>query len=152
MKLSPNLKKEILRIAIGVILCCIAANAIYLGIVFGFHLKYDRTITFGSILGSAYAIFNFYLQAKSVQKAIDAGDQGAILLRKSYSLRMLGIIALLVISFVLKKYVNILAVAVCLLFPRITIFFMQLFGMYKPEQLDHADKSEEEKEVPEDNG
>lgn len=143
MKLSPNLKKDILHIAIGVILCCIAANAIYLGIVFGFHLKFDPKITLGSLLGTAYAIFNFYLQARSVQKAIDAGDQGAILLRKSYSLRMLGIVALLVLCFVFRNYVNTLAVAVCLLFPRITIFFMQLFGFYKPEQLDQEKEAED---------
>lgn len=156
MKLASNIKKQVLHIALGVIACCAAANAIYSGIVFGFHFPYDRSITFGSLLGSAYAIFNFYLQGRSVQMAIQAGDQGTILLRKSYSLRMLGIVGLLVVSFVLKDYVNPLAVAVCLLFPRITIFFMQLFGFYKPETLDkeapEQQKISEQQEVSEDNG
>lgn len=153
MKLAPNIKKEILHIAIGVICCCLAANGIYLGIVFGFRFSFDRTIPLGSIVGSAYAIFNFYLQARSVQAAINAGDQGAVLLRKSYSFRMLRILALIVISFLLRSYINPLAVAFCLLFPRITIFVMQIFGMYKPEKLEQSKKeTSDEKEVSEDNG
>ena len=137
MKLQPVLKKEIRRIALGVCLCLLVMNGVYFAI---WHKQYDFTVLWGSILGSIYAIGNFVYQAFSVQRAIHAGQSGAALLRKSYALRMLGIVALLVLAYVIPCF-HVLATAIPLLFPRITIFVMQLFGLYNPDALTEKEET-----------
>lgn len=126
MKLPKDVRKILLLIALGVLCFCGIMTGVYFAIG-----KWSLKVLFGTILGGCYAIFNFYWQARSVQKAMNSGDLAGRMLRSSYSLRMLGIVAMIVIAAVVPQ-IDPLAACIPLLFPRFTIFVMQITGFYKP--------------------
>lgn len=129
MKLDSAARKTLLQIAVGVIAFCAVMTGVYFAIG-----KWTVAVLLGTILGGGYAIFNLYLQARSVQKAMNSGDLAGRVLRSSYSLRMLGIVAMLVVAAVIPQ-IDVLAACIPLLFPRFTIFVMQITGQYRPNEI-----------------
>jgi hypothetical protein len=128
MKLQAASKKELIHISIGVAAFSVVMNAVYL--LLG---KWSLPILWSTLLGGGYAVLNFFFIACSAQRALDSGDRAGVIMRRTYTLRMLGIVAVLILSFLLKPTFNMLATAIPLLFPRLTILVMQLLGFYKPE-------------------
>ena len=86
----------------------------------------------GGLLGSAYAIFNFFMLGMTLQKAASMTDQqmAHMKVRSSYSTRMIGMLILAVVAFALP-FVEGISCLIALLFPRATIFALQVTGQIK---------------------
>lgn len=128
MKLAPSIKKETGHITLGVL----AGDAVMLA-VFALLKRLDTTVWLGTLLGSAGAIGNFLLMALNLQKAMNDADRAKFLVQKSYTLRMLGMVAVMIVGFVAPCF-HIVAVVIPFLLPSITIKMMQLLGMYRSEE------------------
>lgn len=128
MKLAPSIKKETGHITLGVL----AGDAVMLA-VFALLKRLDTTVWLGTLLGSAGAIGNFLLMALNLQKAMNNADRAKFLVQKSYTLRMLGMVAVMIVGFVAPCF-HIVAVVIPFLLPSITIKMMQLLGMYRSEE------------------
>ncbi|NCC07133.1 MAG: ATP synthase subunit I [Clostridia bacterium] len=138
MKLQPAVKKELFHITIGTV----ALGAV-LNLVFFFIGKWDMPVLYGSLMGCAWAIINFLLLGISVQLATAEASESRskLKLQLSYSLRMLGTIAIVVLGVKLSCF-SWIATVIPLLFPRLTIAVMQIMGMYKPDKSKDGEKKE----------
>lgn len=126
MKLAPSIKKETGHIAVGVL----AGDAIML-VVFALLKKMDYTVLLGALLGSAASIGNFLLMGVHLQRAMSEPERAKLLVHKSYTMRMLGIVAVMIVGFLAPCF-QIVAVVVPFLLPSVTIKLMQLTGRYQP--------------------
>ena len=86
---------------------------------------------YGVIGGRVVALFNFLYLGRSVQAALSMGEKGPLYMRRTYNIRVLIHAAWVVLCFKLPM-INAIAGVLALFFPRITIFGMQMAGMYKP--------------------
>lgn len=129
MKLQKAVRTETLHIAAGTA----ALGAVMLA-VFAVCGRFGLPVVFGALLGCCWAVLNFLLLGITVQKAASEPQARAkSWMQFSYSLRMLGSAIIMILGFTLP-WLNAVAVAVPLLFPRVTILIMQLTGRYKPEK------------------
>lgn len=89
--------------------------------------RFDEKVVFGALLGSIFAVLNFFLLGITIQKATKIENEGKAksMIQFSYSLRMLATLGIGLIGFMVPVF-NWVAVICPLLFPRITIFFMNL--------------------------
>ena len=80
--------------------------------------QWDITVLLGNLLGAATAIFNFFLMALTVQKALASGDKDYANKRTqlSRSMRMLLMLVVCVIGHLAPCF-NLFAVAIPLAFP-----------------------------------
>ena len=126
-KPQQGIVKETKRIAIGTIIMLIVILVIYA--VLG---RFTIGVLLGGLLGSAYAIFNFFMLGMTLQKAASMTDQqmAHMKVRSSYSTRMVGMLVLAVLAFALP-FVEGIPCLIALLFPRATILALQLTGQIK---------------------
>ena len=126
-KPQQSIVKETKRIAVGTVIMLIVMLAIYA--VLG---KFTVGVLLGGLLGSAYAIFNFFMLGMTLQKAASMTDQqmAHMKVRSSYSTRMIGMLILAVVAFALP-FVEGIPCLIALLFPRATIFALQVTGQIK---------------------
>ena len=128
MKIDSTVRKETGHVAVGVLL----GDAIMVA-VFALIGKLDWTVIFGALLGSAAAIGNFFVMGISLQKAMADPDSAKAMVQKSYTLRMLGMVAVMIIGFVTPCFHKV-AVVIPFLMPGATIHAMRLFGLYRPQE------------------
>lgn len=128
MKIQQATKRETLHIALGTL--CFSA---VMDLVFFLLGRWDASVLWGTLMGGLWAVVNFLLLGLTVQKMAADPDEkrGKLTLRLSYSLRMLLTLLVAVLAIKLPG-VNWVAAVIPLFFPRLTIFAMQLLGMYKP--------------------
>ena len=126
-KPQQSIVKETKRIAVGTVIMLVVMLAVYA--VLG---KFTVGVLLGGLLGSAYAIFNFFLSGMTLQKAASMTDQqmAHMKVRSSYSTRMIGMLILAVVAFALP-FVEGIPCLIALLFPRATIFVLQVTGQIK---------------------
>ena len=126
-KPQQRIVKETKRIAVGTVIMLVVMLAVYA--VLG---KFTVGVLLGGLLGSAYAIFNFFLLGMTLQKAASMTDQqmAHMKVRSSYSTRMIGMLILAVVAFALP-FVEGIPCLIALLFPRATIFVLQVTGQIK---------------------
>ena len=126
-KPQQSIVKETKRIAVGTIIMLVVMLAVYA--VLG---KFTVGVLLGGLLGSAYAIFNFFMLGMTLQKAASMTDQqmAHMKVRSSYSTRMIGMLILAVVAFALP-FVEGIPCLIALLFPRATIFALQVTGQIK---------------------
>ena len=139
MKVQDAVKKETMHIAVGTLLL----TAVML-LVFFVMGRLDQPVVLGALLGSSFAILNFFLLGLSVQKSVssDNATRGKLVMTLSYSLRMLAMMGVVVAGLSLP-YFSWVTVVLPQLFPRLTIAGMQLLGMYKPEKKGEDEETEE---------
>lgn len=125
-KPQQGIVKETKRIAVGTVIMLIVMLVIYA--VLG---KFTVGVLLGGLLGSAYAIFNFFMLGMTLQKAASMTDQqmAHMKVRSSYSTRMVGMLVLAVLAFALP--LEGIPCLIALLFPRATILVLQLTGQIK---------------------
>lgn len=128
MKLSPAIIKETKHITIGVLLGDVLMIA-----VFALLKKLDYTVFLGALLGTAAAILNFFAMGVRAQKAMADPDRAAMIIRRSYTVRMLFMVAVMAVG-VAAPCFHVVAVVLPYLFPSITIKMMHVLGMFKPEE------------------
>ena len=133
MKLQPESKKELTRIACGTAICTAALWVAFAALHLVGWVKFDYTVVLGSLIGAAVAIGNFAGICLVVQKIIDEQDEKRrkAQLQASYNIRML-IQAVWVIVAIGAPCFQPFAGILPLLFPRITIYYLQITGKYKP--------------------
>lgn len=126
-KPQQSIVKETKRIGVGTVIMLVVMLAVYA--VLG---KFTVGVLLGGLLGSAYAIFNFFLLGMTLQKAASMTDQqmAHMKVRSSYSTRMIGMLILAVVAFALP-FVEGSPCLIALLFPRATIFVLQVTGQIK---------------------
>lgn len=133
MKLQPESKKELTRIACGTAICTAALWVVFAALHLVGWVKFDYTVVLGSLMGAAVAIGNFADICFMVQKIIDEKDEKRrkAKMQLSYNRRMLAQ-ALWVVTAIASPIFQPFASALPLLFPRVTIYYLQITGKYKP--------------------
>ena len=133
MKLQPESKKELLRIAGGTAVCTAAMWVVFAALHLVGWVRFDYTVVLGSILGALVAVGNFAGICFVVQKIIDEPDENRrkAKLQVSHNSRML-MQALWVIVAIAAPCFQPFASVLPLFFPRITIYYLQITGKYKP--------------------
>ena len=110
MKLQPASKKEVTRIAIGTSAFSVIMIAVMAFLSWGGIGKFDYTIFTGAIGGAIVAIVNFAMMCLTIQNG-----------------RLLFQAAWIVVAFMVS-HINVFAAAIPLLFPTLTIFYLQKKG------------------------
>jgi len=128
MKISPAIKKETGHIALGVLIGDVVMLAVFLLLK-----RMDYTVILGALLGSAAAVLNFLFMGLDCQKAMNDPDRAQLIVRRSYSRRMLGMVIVMIIGFSAPCF-HVVAVVLPFLMPSITIKVMQLMGLYNPKE------------------
>ena len=128
MKIQPAVWKETGHIALGV-----ALGDVVMLVVFAILRRMDYTVLLGTLLGSVAAIGNFLLMGVSAQRAMEDPDRAKAMVQRSYTLRMLGLVAVMVLG-VAAPCFHIIAVIVPILMPSIIIVVMRLLGLDKPKE------------------
>ncbi len=107
----------------GITLCgCVLMHAVFL--VTGF---WEWRVLWGSLLGAAAAIANFFFMGLTVQRAVSKEEKEARdLMRLSQTLRNFGLIAVGIVGAVVPVF-HVLAVLIPLFFPRIAVGVYPLF-------------------------
>lgn len=129
MKLQSASKKEIKRIALGTL----AWDVILLVVLFFLSLEgigsFDYKVFIGVAGGSVVAILNFTVMCLTIQKAVDIEEKKQMksFIQGSYNGRLLLQAGWIVVAFVVP-HIQVVAAAVPLLFPNLTIFYLQAKG------------------------
>ena len=133
MKLQPESKKELTRIACGTAICTAVMWVIFAALHLVGWVAFDYKVVLSGIIGAAVAIGNFAGICFVVQKVIDEPDEKkrSAMLKVSYNSRML-LQALWVVIAIAAPCFQPFAGALPLLFPRVTIYYLQITGKYKP--------------------
>ena len=145
MKIQPAVKKETLHIAMG----SGAALAVML-LVFALLGKFSLGVLASGLIGSALAVFSFFMLGLTVQKMAAQADEGRgrKMMQFSYSMRMLMLVIWLIVAISVPG-LHWVAAALPLLFPRLTIAFMQITGVYKREAKTEQKNEQEAQQGPE---
>ena len=133
MKLQPESKKELTRIACGTAVCTAVMWVIFAALHLVGWVRFDSTVILGSILGALAAVANFAGICFVVQKIIDEQDEKRrkAKLQLSHNARML-LQAVWVVVAIAAPCFQPFASVLPLFFPRITIYYLQITGKYKP--------------------
>lgn len=120
MHFTTDIKTYIKKIGIG---------TVFLGALFAliFFLlgSLNLASVLGIVIGCFIAFFNFFLLALTLQKALRSETNAKALVSLSYTGRILFQMGLAIIAIVFLQ-VNPISVLVPLIFPRITIFYLQI--------------------------
>lgn len=130
MKLQPASKKEVKRVALGVfILDALMIGVFFLLSQFGIGSFDLPSILLGALGGSAVAILNFIIMCLTIQRAVNISEQKQMkaFIQGSYNGRLLLQAAWIVAAFMVSG-INVIAAAIPLLFPNLTIFYLQAKG------------------------
>lgn len=151
MKLQPASRKEIKRIAAGTAI----GSAILLTGMFVLSLlgigTFDYRVILGTIGGSLVAVLNFTIMCLTIQKAVNITEQKTMksFIQGSYNGRLLLQAGWVVAAFLIP-HLNVIAAAAPLLFPNLTIFYLQSRGkLVSPsDRTDTPAQDEEEGDSP----
>lgn len=150
MKLQPASKKEVQRIAVGTAVF----SGIMIGVMFVLSLvgvgTFDYKVFVGAIGGSLVAILNFTIMCLTIQNAVNIAEkkQMKAFIQGSYNGRLLLQAAWIVVAFMVS-HINVFAAAIPLLFPNLTIFYLQAKGKLVTPS-DRKNPPAEQAEEPED--
>lgn len=136
MKLQPASKKEITRISLGTgVLDLILMAGLFLLSQFGIGQFAFGRILLSTFIGSAVAIGNFTLMCLTVQSAVGMTDQKKMKAKfqLSYNARMIIQSGWVVAAFLMPQ-IHFIAGAAPVLFPKLTILYLQITGRLVPKE------------------
>jgi len=145
MKLQPASRKEIRRVAIGTgILDVLMIAGFFLLSQFGIGKFELVPIVLGTLGGSVIAVVNFTILCLTVQKAVEIEDKKKMQAKfqLSYNARMVIQAGWVVICFFVPT-LHIFAGAIPLLFPKVTILYLNFKGKLVDKQDTAVSPSEE---------
>ena len=150
MKLQPASKREIKRIAIGTGVCDLILLAVLFVLSLEGLLTFNYTVFLGALIGSCVAVLNFTIMCLTIQKAteIEEKKQMKAFIQGSYNGRLMLQAAWVVIAMLVPHF-QVIASAAPLLFPNLTIFYLQSKGKLV-EPSERKNPPAEEQEEPED--
>ena len=115
--------RETLFIALGSALLCVLMNAVFL--VIG---KWDLKVLFGTLLGYAASVGNFFLMGLSVQGSVGKEEKEIkTRMRLSLIFREILLFGVALVAYFLKDVFNIIPLVITYVFPRIVIMFRPRF-------------------------
>ena len=129
MQLQPNSKKEVKRIATGTLVFDVVMIAgLFLLSQFGIG-TFDYRILTGAAGGTVVAIVNFTIMCLTIQKAVEISEQKTMkaFIQGSYNGRLIFQAAWIAAAFLIS-HINVIAAALPLLFPNMTIIYLQSKG------------------------
>lgn len=127
MKIQKTILRETGHIALGVLIADVMMCA-----VFALVGRFDYTVPLGALLGSVFAVGNFFLLGLTVQNAVEKGQDVKRFVRASYTGRMLLYVVCIVLAALLPCFQTVAAI-VPLFMPQVVILVMRALGLYKPE-------------------
>ena len=129
MKLQPASKKEIKRIALGTGVCDLILLAVLFVLSLEGLLTFNYTVFLGILIGSGVAVLNFTIMCLTIQKAteIEEKKQMKAFIQGSYNGRLMLQAGWVVVA-ILVPHFQVIASAAPLLFPNLTIFYLQSKG------------------------
>lgn len=127
MKVDKVVKKETLNIGLGILVCSVITQIVFL--ICG---KYSLAVLLGSIYGGAIVLLNFFLMGLTVQNVTKIEDQNMAKkkIQFSYSMRQLGLMLFVGLGMYIAVNFEIfhwLPILLAIVYPRVTIFFVGLF-------------------------
>lgn len=133
MKLQPASKKEIRRIAVGILVCDVLMVAALLLLSFVGVGTFSYRVFIGALGGSLIAIANFAILCITIQKATEIEDKKRMkaFVQGSYNGRLLLQAVWVVICFAVS-HIHLFAGALPLLFPHAVIFYLNSKGKLMP--------------------
>ncbi len=134
MKLQPASRKEVTRITIGTACCdLILIAGLFLLSQFGIGTFSFGKILISALCGSIIAILNFAIMCLTVQSAVGMTDQKKMKAKfqLSYNARMVVQSAWVVAAFLIPQ-IHFIAGAAPVLFPKVTILYLQATGKLMP--------------------
>ena len=151
MILQSASRKEVKRIAIGT-LCGdgILVAGLFLLSQFDIGTFDLPKILISAAIGSLIAVLNFAIMCITVQSAVSMTDKKKMQAKfqLSYNARMVIQSGWIVASFLLKP-IHFIAGAAPILFPKLTILYLQITGKLLPPDPPRAPQTEEDDEVSE---
>ena len=146
-KLDKTVKKETIYISIWVLGLSIIMEAVFLLIL---KDKYNYTVILGNLIGAIASIGNFLLLGITLQKIVDKDkDRVKTSMRFSQGYRLILMAVIIIGGVLLDKYlhvVNMWAVIIPLIFPRIAILFRPLFNKMMQTEEDSVSNDKEAEE------
>lgn len=146
-KLDKTVKKETIYIGIWVLGLSIIMEAVFLLIL---KDKYNYTVILGNLIGAIASIGNFLLLGITLQKIVDKDkDRVKTSMRFSQGYRLILMAVIIIGGVLLDKYlhvVNMWAVIIPLIFPRIAILFRPLFNKMMQTEEDSVSNDKEVEE------
>ena len=137
MKLQSASRKELTRIAIGTGICdCLMIAVLFLLSQFGIGTFPFVRIVLSALCGSVIAIATFAVMCLTVQSAVGVTDQKKMKAKfqLSYNVRMIVQSAWVVAAFLISQ-IHFVAGAAPVLFPKLTILYLQATGkLFPPDQ------------------
>ncbi len=127
--LSKEIRKEIIKMAAGMLLLCSVMVLIFYIVGHG-----GMPVILGALLGAFAAVLNYYLLALTVTKACEKGDgrfNGYLGL--SYTARILLLGAIIIFAIKCKE-INYVATVIPLVFPRILVTVFGIFQKKKAQK------------------
>ena len=145
MKLQPASRKELTHIACGTTLCTVAMWVVFAALHLVGAAPFDYRVVWGGVVGAAIATGNFALLCLTVQQGIETEDEKKrkTLFQLSYNGRTLLQAVWLLVAWRAPCFQTV-AGALPLLFPRVTIYYLQITGRYKPEPKKGGGQAEED--------
>lgn len=153
MRLQAASKKEVSRIAVGVLVC----NVVMVAALFVLSLvgvgKFEvGKILIGAAIGSVIAIVNFIILCLTIQSALGIENKRKMKARfqTSYNIRLLIQAAWIVACFFLREKIHFFAAAAPVFYPNVWLVYLQLTGRLNtgapapaPEASTEADESQQ---------
>lgn len=136
MKLQPASRKELLRITAGTALCdVILIAALFLLSQFGIGTFQLGKILLSTLIGSMIAVANFAAMCLTVQSAVGMEDQKKMKAKfqLSYNVRMIVQAGWSVAAFLIPG-LHFVAAAAPILFPKVTILYLNATGKLMPRE------------------
>lgn len=113
------MKKDILKIFSGIVVLSIVMDIVFFAVG-----HFDVTVLWGTMLGVACATLNFVFLAITVSMSLSKGKSASGYMGISYLVRLAFIGAVIVYA-IKSPYINYVATAIPLVFPRIVIITLQ---------------------------
>ena len=148
MKLQPASKKELRRIAAGTVVCdAILVAGLFLASQFDIGTFEPGKILLSCAIGSCIAVLNFAIMCLTVQSAVGMTDQKQMKAKfqLSYNARMIIQAGWTVIAFLVPG-LHFIAGAAPVLFPKVTILYLQARGKLLPPDPPRPPKTESTEE------
>ena len=134
MKLQPASQREVRRIAVGTLVCDVLMVAgLFLASQFDIGTFDLGKILLSAAIGSVIAVLNFALMCLTVQSAVGMTDQKKMKAKfqLSYNARMILQAGWTVIAFLVPG-IHFIAGAAPVIFPKVTILYLQAKGKLLP--------------------
>ena len=148
MKLQPASRKEVLRITVGTAVCdVILIAALFLLSQFGIGTFQLGKILLSTLIGSVIAVANFAAMCLTVQSAVGMEDQKKMKAKfqLSYNVRMIVQAGWSVAAFLIPG-LHFVAAAAPILFPKVTILYLNATGKLMPREEAKPEASQQTEE------